>query len=338
MINVSKYQNINGVTCYMNSILHILQHIIPLINYINEDSYLDIVNSKDDSKKWIIVELANLFKLSYTNPNSIITPIRFRKCISLYDDRWIDNEQQDSSDFLEFILSKLQEEVGINTYKIPKFNNYSNNPITSIKQISAYKSYLNFYSKEYSFLKKLFTGFNKYNKICGCCNNQSIRYEPHNILQLSIPNKENINIYDCLEHLTKLSKMSNNDLYNCEFCGNKTYCYDQTKLWLLPEILIISLKRFDNFMRKNNKNIDYPIENLNLSNYFDEYSPHTKDNIYDLIAVNLHYSNSGIYSGHYVSIVKNNNKWILFNDENPVREIENPQFKEAYILFYKLRV
>jgi len=332
MIKVSKYQNINGITCYMNSILHILQYISPLINYINNDSYLNIVNEKNKTKKWIIVELAKLFKLSYNNPNNIICPIRFRNCIGIHDGRWLDNEQQDSSDFLEFLLSKIQEEVGVNTFKIPRFEIYSNNPITSIKQISAYKSYLNFYSKEYSPIKKIFTSFNKYNKICGTCNNQSIRYEPNNILQLAIPDKCN-NIYDCFSHLTQLSKMND---YNCEFCGNKTFCYDRTTLWLLPQILIISLKRFDNFMRKNKTNIDYPIDNLNLSNYFDNETPHNKNNSYELIAVNLHYSNSGIHSGHYVSIVKCHDKWILFNDENPVQEVDNPQCNDAYILFYKL--
>ena len=343
MIKVSKYQNINGITCYMNSILHILQNIDSLIEYINKDLYLEIINNKDCNKKWIMVELANLFKLSYNNPNNTISPVRFRNIIGLYDDRWIDNEQQDSSDFLDFILSKIQEEVGINTNKIPKFTEYSNNSITSIKQIMAYKSYLNYYSNEYSPLKKLFTNFNKYNKICGFCNNESSRYESHNILQLSIPERkpetisETINIYDCLEYLTNKIKMSNNDLYDCEKCCNKTYCYDKTTLWLIPEILIISFKRFDNNMRKNNININYPIENLDLSKFFDNETPHVKNNLYDLIAVNMHFSLGGINSGHYVSIIKHNDKWILYNDENPIQEVNNHQFKEAYILFYKLK-
>ena len=61
------------------------------------------------------------------------------------------------------------------------------------------------------------------------------------------------------------------------------------------------------------------------------------NNLYDLIAVNMHFSLGGINSGHYVSIIKHNDKWILYNDENPIQEVNNPQFKEAYILFYKLK-
>ena len=336
-INVSRYQNINGVTCYMNSILHILQQILPLMKYINENNYIEIVNNKNNSKKWIIIEFGNLFKLSLQNPNSTIIPNKFRKCIGLYDDRWLDNEQQDSVDFLEFLLSKIQEEVGISSHKIPRFDNYLTNPITSIKLVSAYKSYINFYSNEYSELKKLFTNFNKYNKICGCCNNKSIKYEPNNMLHLAIPStNSDITLYDCFDYLTKLYKMGNDNLYDCEFCGNKTFCYDQTTLWLLPEILIISFKRFNNNMRKNNTNIIYPESNLNLNNYFDNDTPHNKNNTYDLFAVNMHYSAGSINSGHYVSVIKYNNKWLLFNDDNNIVEVKNPQFNEAYILFYKL--
>ena len=328
---VSKYQNIHGVTCYMNSILHILQQIEPFVKYLISDLYLDILKTKDNNKKWLIIELCELIKLSINNNNSTIIPNKFRKCIGLYDDRWLDNIQQDSSDFLGFLLSKLEEEVGINSNKIPKLYNYNN------KLVSAYKSYINFYSKEYSPIKKMFTGFNKYNKICGYCNNESIRYEPNNILHLSIPeSNSDIDLYDCFANFITKTKMSNSDLYNCQSCKNKSFCYDQTLLWYLPNILIISLKRFNNNMKKNNTNIIYPETNFNLSQYFDKETPHYINNNYELIAVNLHYSGNSINYGHYVSIIKNNNKWFLYNDSDPVIEVNSPQYKEAYLLFYKL--
>lgn len=357
---ICKFKNIKGVTCYMNSILHILQQIEPFVKYINSDLYLNIINQKNNNNnKWIIIELSALIKLSISN-NSIITPHRFIKSIGEHDDRWIENMQQDSSDFLEFLLAKIQEEIGINSFKIPKFNNFINDSLYkgvyehihngieeqqalnmiehTIMQMPSYKSYVDYYSKEYSPIKKMFTSFNKYNKICSICNNQSIKYEPNNILHLAIPNKTNINLYDCLELLITKTIMNNDNLYDCEFCKNKTICYDQTLLWFLPNILIISLKRFNNFMKKNNININYPVDNLNLSKYFDQSTPHIINNNYELIAVNLHYSGNmgNIDSGHYVSVIKNNNKWYLYDDSNPVIEVQTPQFNEAYLLFYKL--
>ena len=334
--HIGKFKNINGVTCYMNSILHILQQIEPFIKYVNSNLYLDILNTKDSNKKWLIIELSELIKLSIHNNDSVITPNRFRKCIGYYDDMWLDNIQQDSSDFLGFLLSKLEEEVGINTYKIPKLFNYNN---TNSNLISAYKSYINFYSKEYSPIKKMFTGFNKYNKICGYCNKESIKYEPNNILHLSIPDTHSdIELYDCFNYFITKTKMSNDNLYNCESCKNKTFCYDQTLLWHLPNIIIISLKRFNNNMQKNNTNIIYPENNFNLSKYFDKETPHAINNNYELIAVNLHYSGNSINYGHYVSVIKNNNKWFLYDDSNPVIKVKSPQFKEAYLLFYKINI
>ena len=51
-IGISKFKNIGGVTCYMNSILAILQQIPILCDYIISDKYKDnFKDSKINSSK-----------------------------------------------------------------------------------------------------------------------------------------------------------------------------------------------------------------------------------------------------------------------------------------------
>ena len=86
---VSKFQNINGITCYMNSILHILQQTPIFTEYISQSKFrvviinkLDIAIEKkpdltehkvDMLNNLIIVELYKLFKQSLKGYNTMFS-------------------------------------------------------------------------------------------------------------------------------------------------------------------------------------------------------------------------------------------------------------------------
>ena len=82
------------------------------------------------------------------------------------------------------------------------------------------------------------------------------------------------------------------------------------RFWSLPEVLIITLKRFGNNGRKNQKMIDFPLENLDLRKHVVGYDKNSY--VYDLYGICNHRGTSG---GHYTAFVKNaNGKWYEFND------------------------
>jgi ubiquitin C-terminal hydrolase len=67
---VSKYNNIMGITCYMNSILAILQQCPEFTKYIVDYKFKDIIMKKTENKEelqsnYIIYQLYKLFKLSF---------------------------------------------------------------------------------------------------------------------------------------------------------------------------------------------------------------------------------------------------------------------------------
>ena len=101
-------------------------------------------------------------------------------------------------------------------------------------------------------------------------------------------------------------------------------------------ILIITLKRFSNTGTKNNVNVDFPIEDLDLTKFIIGYN---KDSYkYELYGICNHMG--GVLGGHYTSYVKNsNNKWYHFNDQS-VDEIDESEIKseKAYCFFYRKKI
>ena len=96
-----------------------------------------------------------------------------------------------------------------------------------------------------------------------------------------------------------------------EKTNKKEVAEKNISFWSLPEILVITLKRFGNNGKKNQKFVDFPIENLDLSKYIIGYEK--KSYKYDLYGICNH--SGGTSGGHYTAYVKNaNDKWYIFND------------------------
>lgn len=150
-----------------------------------------------------------------------------------------------------------------------------------------------------------------------------------------------IDVSTCLDAFTKEEKLD----AKCEKCGTNSLSM-QMEIWRIPDILILSFKRFsyqDGSIDKIDNDVTFPIKDFNISRWIRSISEYTSSSIhseYDLYAVVSHTGN--IVSGHYVSICKNHTKdqtWLLFDDDH-VLEI-SPEFqdelisKNAYLLFYR---
>ena len=163
------------------------------------------------------------------------------------------------------------------------------------------------------------------------------RPEPFFIINLPIPeNNKNPSLYDCFDlYISEEMLEGSNAWYN-----EKSKTYENVKrqilFWSFPSILVIDLKRFSNNNNKNQKLIDIPIENLDLSKYVIGYKK--DDYVYDLYGICNH--SGSVHGGHYTAYVKNaNNKWYNFNDTS-VSEI-NPTMlisSKAYCLFYRKKI
>jgi len=328
---ISKFNNSSGVTCYINSILAILQQTPIFSDYILSGTYKDKIKSSES----ILFQLYNIFNLSHTYDNYNINPDTFRHIITLKNEVWGYHQHQDSQEFLSFLLNSIEEEIAEKVKFIPgRIINLQNNLQNNLLNLMANNSWQKFIGNEFSIIKNLFGGMTHIIITCNFCNNKSHNFDFFQILQLSI-NYDSLE--ECLDDFIKEEMIDQDNMIKCSFCGHYNKSTKHTKFWKLPKILIIQLKRFkvNNYgiiTEKISKQVDYPI-NLNL----DKYINNNINNNYELFAVNNHHSiNNSINHGHYTSMVINrfNNKWYNFNDSKSLEEVNQIISKNAYNLFY----
>lgn len=342
---VSRFKNIDGISCYIVSILHIIQQIKSFTNFITTDiDFTKFLNSP------ITYQLYKLIKASLENENIRIGPKSFKKSIAKKNSRWGEMEHQDSQEFYNFLISTIEEECGQKQQMMKSiFDENKGDPI--LKTI-AYNYITTSESKDYSPMKDIFIGYLISNIKCASCNAKSPNFESFVTLPLSIPIKKGTNINsvygleECLDNFITDEELSEDNKIICDICGIKNQSIKKIQIWKPPQILVIQLKRFvtNSFGQQTAKILNpvvYPVENFDISYYIHQDSPYkTQKNIYNLLGVNVHQEIGfgSINHGHYVSIIKNNtdNEWYLFDDADELVKVEKEsiQNRNAYLLFY----
>ena len=149
------------------------------------------------------------------------------------------------------------------------------------------------------------------------------------IIQLSVSNESNCTIEMCIDNYCSVEVLDKENQYVVtDNSAEKIDALKDTCFYELPQILIISLKRFGNNIQKK-KNIVVLEQELDLDKYCQ-----SGNNKYELYGINLHIGNIG--GGHYMAAIKNKD-WYLMNDTS-VSKINFNTLKtnyQAYCLFYR---
>lgn len=163
-----------------------------------------------------------------------------------------------------------------------------------------------------------------------------------------------ITLEECLEAFSKEERIP--EAY-CSKCKDFRIQTKTMKVWRLPPVMIIHLKRFQfnqQIKRKLREYVHFPVEGLDFSKvvasdtFLRENSEEYKQNVdgnegegnnaqplYDLYAVVHHHG--ALSGGHYVASLKSeiDGKWRLFNDAQVYDISSNDVIdSSAYILFY----
>jgi ubiquitin carboxyl-terminal hydrolase 8 len=320
-----------GNSCFMNSAIQCLSNTIDLTDYFIKKDFLNDFN-KNKNYGDLTLEYYKLINGIYEE-NCKITPISFYKTSMIVANKNDINfgfyNQNDVQEFLVFFIDSLHESL---CKKVDI--NISGKIVNELDKIAfeSMNNWKEYFKNCYSKIIELFYGqmvsFIEVDNIV-----KSKSYNPICFFTLPIPNKENVNIYDCFDLFTQTEKLEGDNKWKCD----KTKQYYDASLkkvfWKYPNILIVSFKRFDNFGRKKNLKIDFPLNSLDLTKYCIGYGKHKS--YFNLYGLCNHVGNSN--SGHYFSYCKNqNNKLYEFNDDivkeiNPLNIVTN----NAYLLFYK---
>uniref|UniRef100_A0A8C9A527 Ubiquitin carboxyl-terminal hydrolase n=1 Tax=Prolemur simus TaxID=1328070 RepID=A0A8C9A527_PROSS len=153
--------------------------------------------------------------------------------------------------------------------------------------------------------------------------------------------KAPVRLQECIELFTTVETLEKENPWYCPSCKQHQLATKKLDLWMLPEVLIIHLKRFSytKFSReKLDTLVQFPIRDLDFSEFVikpqNEAAPELYK--YDLIAVSNHYG--GMRDGHYTTFAcnKDSGQWHYF-DDNSVSPVNENQIesKAAYVLFYQ---
>lgn len=338
----SKYKDLGltglanlGNTCFLNSTIQCISHTYELNELFDKDNSKKQLN-KDETELIVFNEWNELRKLMWST-NCKISPGKFVSSIhriARLKNREIFTgfAQNDLPEFLLFFMDEIH-----NAFKRSvkmKITGSENNSKDKLAKL-CYKMLDTMYKKEYSEIVELFYGI--YVSQIYTSNNSQIlaqTAEPFFIINLPIPLKQNPTIYECFDLYTAKEKLEGDNKWYNEDKKQYEEANKQIQFFSLPKILVVDFKRFDNTARKNNCLIDFPLDNLDLSEYVIGYNE--KSYVYECYGICNHSGTS--LGGHYTSYVKNaNDKWYHFNDSQvtEIKKKENVISSKAYCLFYR---
>tara|TARA_Y100001980_G_C14542786_1_gene321265 strand:- start:1238 stop:2263 length:1026 start_codon:yes stop_codon:yes gene_type:complete len=320
-----------GNSCYINACMQLISHTYELNELLNIIDLSKVNNNLDGIflKEWN--DLRNMLWSS----NCTIAPNRFVNIIQKISKNknileFSGYMQNDLQEFLIFVIDTLHN--GLKREVDMNINGISKNEIDKLA-IDCYKMMQKMYNKEYSEILNIFYGI-QINQIKSINNTEilSRNSEPFSILALSIPKVNNCTIYDCFDEFTKDEIMENENAWFNEKTNLKENIKKNTLFWNLPNVLIIVLKRYDNFNKKISILVDSDNE-INLSKYICGYNKESY--VYKLFGTANHKGTA--FGGHYTANIKYlDEKWYNIND-TLINELNKNMVITAstYCLFYR---
>jgi len=280
------------------------------------------------TKQNISGNLGILIELMSKNKGKQIRPYKFLK--AFYKEtgvQFIEGIQHDITELWTFIIDKMHDELITDSKLITHFENDM--------QRNAY-DYLNtFYKNKTSYIYEKFRG--TYITVIKCleCEYKSITYEP--FTTISIPVGKSI-VSEISEIFTKTeSDKKSPEAWTCHNCNKKVNSAKCTKIWSLPEILVITLNRYD---ENRNKIVD--AVQINKKIIFNKKTIISDPNLsanYKLHAIGLHHGKNYGH-GHYTTLKYENETNNMYHiDDEKISKIQNVDEKllentEAYIIVY----
>lgn len=323
-----------GNKCFLNSTLQCLSHTLKLTDYFlsNKHTEDDPLNINKRKKEYYLVMSYIHLLSNIWETNQLIKPKSFVENLSKFIPKYFTLQQQDAHECLMYILDILHKglcyEIEVEIEGIVK----TKEDLIMQKSLQAWKS---FHEKEYSVITQTFNGMLYNTVVCSTCKNQDDVFEPFNVMSLDIPNDNGThNLQDCLSSTFLHTEAIQS--WVCEKCkGNG--CERGSSLWSLPDYYILHLKRFGDKPNtgKINTHINFPIDDLNLTQYVSKDKGDPNNYIYALYAVNYHSGSED--SGHYWSCCRNvDGNWYMFNDGHVSKfhNVTDLVSKDAYMLFY----
>jgi ubiquitin carboxyl-terminal hydrolase 8 len=316
-----------GNTCYMNSAIQCLSHLLEF--HPKNDDFIQHLNQSDELyRSWYNTQI----HLWSTLGENIVVPTTFLKkfmsCCNQKDISFHNFNQNDTEEFINIFMNLLHESV-----KVRADISVEGTPTNQIErlQVKSVKSWSDFFKNDYSYIIQKFYSQQLTITSCSKCDYYTVNFEPFMVLSLEIPD-HNSTLYDCFSSYTSKTTLDADNLWTCDKCKQKVSPDKKIKLWKTSNVIIILLKRYSNRSKKDNF-VEYPLQ-LDLDDYLVDYEK--KGKTYSLSGICIQSGSLG--GGHYYAMCKNelDGKWRQYNDTNVSDVAESELLRQnPYCLFYR---
>ncbi|MCJ1468445.1 hypothetical protein MMC07_007074 [Pseudocyphellaria aurata] len=288
---------------------------------------------------------------AHNSRTGVVSPTKFLEVLRKENEMFRSLMHQDAHEFLNLLLNEVVANVEVDSKELQaEKDKEMNGPgETRIFEKAMAPSMPNTADgtrtpSNTGWVHELFEGTLTSETKCLTCENVSQRDEV--FLDLSVDLDQHSSVTSCLRKFSAEEMLCERNKFHCDRCGGLQEAEKRMKIKRLPKILALHLKRFKytedlQRLQKLFHRVVYPYH-LRLFNTTDDAED--PDRLYELYAVVVHIG-GGPYHGHYVSIVKTQDRgWLLFDDEmvEPVDKSfvrnffgDRPGLACAYVLFYQ---
>ncbi|MCJ1252684.1 hypothetical protein MMC24_000490 [Lignoscripta atroalba] len=298
----------------------------------------------------LFTSLKDIFEGIIANQSrtGVVSPAKFLEVLRKENEMFRTSMHQDAHEFLNLLLNEVVADVEANARKIEADKVTDGSAEEGGLEKALATTLLNTTGtrtpSNTGWVHELFEGTLTSETKCLTCENVSQRDEA--FLDLSVDLDKHASVTSCLRKFSEEEMLCERNKFHCDRCGGLQEAEKRMKIKRLPKILALHLKRFKytedlQRLQKLFHRVVYPYH-LRLFNTTDDAED--PDRLYELYAVVVHIG-GGPYHGHYVSIVKTQDRgWLLFDDEmvepvdkNFVRNFfgDRPGLACAYVLFYQ---
>jgi ubiquitin C-terminal hydrolase len=333
-----------GNTCFLNVVLQALRLSHPLCDIFLTNT---IEPRKGTNKKLLLeafqILIRDFWKHSLpAGAKPTLNPRGFHDAFlrTIHDcgDDWHRyGQQSDAAETIQYILNGIHDAMYKNVI-MKVIGNATNKEEEAY--VKAIESWGKFFCKEYSPIIEHYNGQTQTEVICEACKAVSTRYEPWLMLKVPLPGGEMPNrtkidatLTDCLNLAFADESL---DDYQCDVCKTKGKATIRNRISRVPDIIILTLKRFTNTMQKVAGKVVWDINAFDFRPWMafkgDPFNRMYIPPIYETTA--LIEQQGSFRGGHYRMYAKQERQWYEY-DDNDIRNVpgETASNCDTYIAF-----
>lgn len=176
-----------GNTCYMNSALQVIANLQVFHEYfVTKQQHTKQMNLKnpDGYKGELVTSFAQLINAMYNDKDEIVIPREFKRIVAKCSEQFSGFDQQDSQEYLSFLVDGLHEELNLRTRKP-----YLANPDSKNRDLGelSLEMWSNSLQRDWSLLYFTFYGQMRSQLTCKNCKNESTTFDMFSHMPVSLP-------------------------------------------------------------------------------------------------------------------------------------------------------